>query len=714
MDSSNIRYLGGPRELQRERLLEMLLAELDGMVYRCRVDRYWTMEFVSNGCERVTGYPAEDLLFNIRISYEDIIHPADRTRVRREVYQAIDNNRSFDIEYRMLHRDGSTRWVWERGSAIDSPQGPGVGHIHGFIEDITLRRQHENALEEAENRFRSIFENATEGIFQTTGGGHYLSINPALAEIYGYACPNDMVRELRDIGKQLYVDANRRDEFMQLMQQDGRVSNFESQVYRRDGKIIWISENAHCVHAINGELLYYEGTVVDISMRKNYEQKIAYQANHDDLTDLPNRVLLTDRIQQTIHACHRDGTHLAVIFIDLDHFKNINDSLGHQAGDLMLQEVSRRLIDCVRETDTVARIGGDEFVLLLPDIHQNSDLVYHAVERIKETVEQPFEIETREFVLGCSIGISMYPEDGRDPETLLKYADMAMYKAKQAGRNTFQYFTEDLNRGVQESLELETQLRRAIDEEQFELYYQLQVAMDTGEPIGAEALLRWHAPHKGLVLPAHFIPMAEITGLIQPLGRWVLNEACRQLRIWQDNDMPVVPIAVNISVRQFNDPSLVDTIRSLLHEYALNPALLTLEITENYLAEDEEYFLKTLEQLKSLGLKIAIDDFGSGYSNMRCLRTMHVDYLKIDRSFITSIDNSKNRAIYLAMVAMAHNLGIRVIAEGVETQPQYDFLRSVGCDELQGFYFSMPMPVDGFVRLLSQDRLKIIADDSFA
>lgn len=294
----------------------------------------------------------------------------------------------------------------------------------------------------------------------------------------------------------------------------------------------------------------------------------------------------------------------------------------------------------------------------------------------------------------------MYPGDGDDAETLLKHADMAMYKAKQTGRNTFHFFTEKLNRSVVESLELEHQLRQAINDEQFELHYQPQVNINSGKIVGAEALVRWQAPQQGMISPARFIPIAEKSGLIDALGAWVLHAVCKQIRYWLDNDISIVPISLNISPRQFNNPGLIDNILAALRRFDLPASLLKIEITESCMAHDQEFFLRTIEQLTSRGLKIAIDDFGSGYSNMRCLRTMEVDTIKVDRSFITSIENRKHRAIYTAIVSMAHNLNFRVIAEGVETQAQYEFLSTSGCDEIQGYYFSMPLTAENFAGVM--------------
>ncbi len=681
---------------QRERLLTMLLGELNGMVYLCRVDRFWTMEFISQGCQGLTGYAPEDLLYNRRLPFAEVIHPDDRQLVWESIDAAIAESRSFSLEYRILHADGGERWVWERG------RGLGEGLIHGFIQDISERHEREIRLARAEERYRSIFENATEGIFQSTAEGHYLEVNRALARIYGYPSPGAMIDSLRDIGQQLYLKPERRLEFIRQMRAQGELVNFESEVRRRDGTVIWISENAHEVRDPAGELLYYEGTVEDITERKAYEALIAHQATHDTLTNLPNRNLMLERIQQAIRAADREQSGLAVVFIDLDHFKHVNDSLGHSAGDELIREIAERLRRCVRESDTVARIGGDEFVLLLVDGHRDPAMVSAAVSRVLEAIEKPCQISGCEYLITCSLGVSLYPRDGREAETLLKHADLAMYEAKASGRNAIRFFTPSLDHSLVQRMRMEQELRQSIHDDSFELYYQPRFCVDSRQLTGAEALIRWHRQGCSRpVLPSSFIPLAEEAGLINPIGSWVVAAACRQLRCWLDEEVPVVPVAVNLSARQFQQGGLVEWVAECLSRYRLPSSLLVLEVTESCLAVDEENFLKTLRALRSLGMAIAMDDFGTGYSNMHSLRTMPLDALKIDRSFIMGVEtNERDRAIYRAMVAMAQHLGLRVIAEGVESPGQYEFLRDIGCHEVQGFCFSRPLTAVNFERLI--------------
>ncbi|HVB47407.1 MAG TPA: EAL domain-containing protein [Burkholderiales bacterium] len=700
MTSASIRPLAdAPARGDQERMLKTLLGQLDGMVYRCRDDEFWTMEFVSGGCQALTGYRPEDLLFNSRISYEELTHPEDRARVRVAIREAVVARRRFDVAYRICRPDGTVRWVSERGTGVFAPDGR-LQAIQGFIQDITRQREDEQALRAAELRYRSIFENALEGIFQTTPDGRYLSANPALARIYGFDTPQALVAALQDIGRQLYVEPGRREEFLREAQAHGVVANFESQVQRRDGRVIWISENARAVRGPEGAILYFEGTVEDITERKTYQNRIAHQATHDLLTGLPNRYLLEDRIQQAVHLAAREGSRAALLFVDLDRFKDVNDSLGHHAGDELIRTVALRLRGCLREGDTVARLGGDEFVLLLPRLHA-TDAVTQAMQRVLAAVGKPCTIEGRQLTVSCSIGASLYPEDGADADTLLRRSDAAMYLAKQSGRNGFQRYAHEPSRPGIDRLELEQRLRRALELGEFTLHYQPKVALADGRIRGAEALIRWETPGQGLVPPAGFIPFAEETGLIEPIGEWVLESACRQIRAWQAQGLPVPPVAVNVSPRQLHRTRLADTVAATLARTGIEPALLELEITESSLASDERRFVRTIEDLKALGVQVSIDDFGAGYSSIRYLNSIPADCLKIDRSLVAAAPaSSRGRAIVKAIVALAQNLGLRVVAEGVETFEQHEYLRSIGCDEMQGYYFSRPLPAAGFAELL--------------
>jgi diguanylate cyclase (GGDEF)-like protein/PAS domain S-box-containing protein len=692
----------GPARLtaaETARRLETLLGNLDGMMYRCRDDEFWTMEFVSDACLTVTGYQPNDLLLNTRISYEDLTHPEDRARVREVIRAALVERRRFAIEYRIHHADGGIRWVWERGVGIYGADGRVVA-IEGIIDDVTPRAQAEQALREAERRYHSLFENAIEGIFRTTPEGHYLDANPALARIYGFVSPDELIRNLKDIGRQLYVEPARREEFMRIIKARGSISGFESQVYRINGDVIWISENARAVFGDAGQVLHYEGTVEDVTERRLYQARIEQQANYDTLTGLANRSLLDDRLQQGILTAASYGTRLAVAFVDLDRFKFINDTLGHHLGDKLLQAMADRFRACVREFDTVARLGGDEFVLLING-QGEPDAVATIMERMLEVIAQPWRYGQSELEITCSIGVALYPDDGSDADTLLKHADSAMYRAKEHGRNNFQFFTNDINVVMKERLELETNLRRAIEREQFELHYQPRIDIASRRIVGCEALLRWQVPGHGIVEPDRFIPVSEETGLIVPIGKWVLQTACSQNIAWHQAGLPPIAVSVNVSPRQFRHGNLVQTIAEALAQTGLDPQYLEIELTENMVMYDGEQMIDMLNAIKDLGVQISVDDFGTGYSSLSYLKRFPVDRLKIDRSFVQFLaTDSDDAAIVRTIIALGHNLGLKVVAEGVETEEQVKFLTEYECDELQGYYFARPLPARGFCKLL--------------
>ncbi len=677
-------------------MLSTLMSNLKGMVYCCLLDEHWTMMFVSEGCQTLTGHNADDLLFNRKITYETLTLEEDRAWVRRLIETAATAGNHYDLEYRIRHADNSIRWVQESGGPLFNDQGE-LEALEGFIQDITHRKHSEQLAKAAEERYRSIFENAIEGIYQTSPSGQYLNFNPALARIYGYESTADLMQSIKDIQTQLYVNINKRNEYIETMKTHGCVLNFEAQVYRKNGDIIWITENAHEVRDADGELLFYEGTVEDISARKCYEAQIEYQATHDSLTGLPNRTLLPDRLQQCMHFTHRQANKLAVVFLDLDQFKLINDSMGHHVGDQLLICMAERLTDNVRESDTVVRLGGDEFVLLITSLQKIED-ISQSMQRILTAVAIPCEIDGRDFIVSCSIGIALYPDDGTDANTLLKHADSAMYKAKQLGRNNFQFYTRELNRVLTERMEIEYRLRHAIENEEFLLHYQPKVDLTTGKICGAEALIRWQPPDGGLVSPLSFIPIAEETGQIEEIGRWVLINACE---FNQRIGCPF-PVAVNVSPRQFRQLDLVNTVASVLKMTGLAPQYLELEITESSLADDPRNFIQTLHALKELGVKIAIDDFGTGYSSMAYLKDFPVDRLKIDKVFVDNLETEPtNVAILKAIIALGHSLALKVVAEGVESAYQQSLLQGIGCDELQGYFFSRPLSAEAFSALLT-------------
>jgi diguanylate cyclase (GGDEF)-like protein/PAS domain S-box-containing protein len=679
------------------RILDTLVNNLDGMVYRCRVDSDWTMLFVSHGCLELTGYAPEKLVESKHVSYEEITHVEDRSRVRQEIERAIAASRRFSIHYRIVTSLGEIKWVHERGAGVLDESGTAV--IEGFIEDETAHKKMLEALQNAEHYYRHLVENAAVGIFQTSMDGHYLSANPTLARIYGYPAPDELIRAMGDIGRQLYVEAGRRDEFHHLMMTHGEVVNFESEVHRRDGGKIWISENAHVVRDVNGEFVCYEGTVHDITERKHHQSLLERQANYDALTGLLNRNLLHDLLEQGIARAARVGYFLAVVFVDLDNFKFINDSLGHSAGDSLLVEVAARLQGCLRASDTVVRQGGDEFVLVLNE-HYRTNTVISLLERVLVEVSKPVLLAGRELQVGASLGVAIFPQDGNDSQTLLKHADAAMYAAKNEGRNNFQFFTSELNRVADERLNLENAMRVALEQDGFEVFFQPKT--DAARRIvGMEALARWNTPEWGSVSPDRFIPIAEETGLIIPLTDAILRKAFTAASYWNAEFGRPLQIAVNLSPKLFHSEEIVRRIAMQMQASKLPAARIELEITESVFLGDSERTVRILHELKKLGVALALDDFGTGYSSLGYLRRFPLDIIKIDRSLVDGIERDEELAkIARAVISLGHSMGKTVVAEGVENQAQFDFLSAQGCHEFQGYLLARPMSSDAMSLLL--------------
>ena len=442
----------------------------------------------------------------------------------------------------------------------------------------------------------------------------------------------------------------------------------------------------------------------DLEERKRVEQSIRHMAHHDALTGLPNRALFRDRLTHAMAQADRYHQILAVLFLDLDRFKAINDTLGHNVGDQLLKIAAERLRSCVRDCDTVARLGGDEFTIIVDDIVEVRDAAVVA-QKILDTLSQPFNLHEHEVFISVSIGLTLYPNDDENADNLLRNADSAMYRAKEYGRNNYQFYVADMNVKARERLMLESQLRRALDRNEFTLYYQPRVDLSSGKVIGAEALLRWRHPDRGLVPPVQFIPILEETGMIIPVGEWVLQQASQQNRAWQDLGLPKIRMAVNLSVRQFIQKELADSILSIIERAGLAPEYLELEITEDLLLEHNQTNIKTLTKLRNRGVHISIDDFGTGYSSLSYLKRLPIDTLKIDQSFLRDIENDPdNKAITSAIIAMANSLHLNVLAEGVETEEQLAFLRAQGCNEIQGFSFSKPLTAEEFEKLLVDGR----------
>jgi diguanylate cyclase (GGDEF)-like protein/PAS domain S-box-containing protein len=560
------------------------------------------------------------------------------------------------------------------------------------FRDVTSRFTAEAALRESELRYRLLFEQNAAGVCVTEFHGKIVDCNTTFASMLGF---NRTELIGQNVGS-YYARPVERDELAAMLRDATSLNSVEVELRRKFGAPLWVLQNL----TLAGEAVHM--TVVDISDRKRAEEQIEFHAYHDVLTHLPNRKLFTDRLMQNITRAKRYGRGaVAVMFVDLDHFKTINDTLGHEAGDELLLEMSRRLRDCVRDDDTVARLGGDEFTIILAELRHPEDAAGVA-EKIILAVQEPMTIAGTTLEISASIGISLFPEDGVDPETLLRNADSAMYRAKESGRNTYQLCTEDMKRRAHERLSLETRLRKAISGGQLTLHYQPQIQLATGKVIGIEALVRWNDPERGLIHPSAFIPLAEETRLILPLGDWVLHTACRQMREWRDRGLDIPHVSVNLSARQFQHAEIVERVRSVLHETGLEASALDLEITETTAMQNAETTVEVLHALRALGVSVSIDDFGTGYSSLNYLKRFPITCVKIDRVFVRDLaTNDGDAAIVSAVIAIARSLRLRVTAEGVENAEQLAFLRRRKCDAAQGYLFSRPVAAESLPAILT-------------
>ncbi|MFF7706110.1 EAL domain-containing protein [Pseudomonas sp. NPDC007930] len=575
--------------------------------------------------------------------------------------------------------------------------------ILGVGRDVSQQRRAEKDLRMA----ATVFEHSTSAILITDPAGYIVQVNEAFTRVSGYSAG-----QVEDqLPKLLTVQEAQQAHLQYVVKQLGERGSYEGEIWlkRRNGEHYpaWVGITA--VFDDEGDLASYVCFFSDISERKASEQRIHRLAYYDALTHLPNRTLFQDRLHNALQQAERQKAWVVLMFLDLDRFKPINDSLGHAAGDRMLKDMATRLLACVDEDDTVARMGGDEFTLLLQpraSREQALNRAIHVAEQILGSLVRPFVLEGREFFVTASIGIALSPQDGNELSQLMKNADTAMYHAKERGKNNFQFYQTDMNASALERLELESDLRHALEQQEFILYYQPQFSGDGKRLTGAEALLRWNHPRRGLVPPGDFIPVLEELGLVVDVGEWVLLEACRQLKAWHQARVRVPKVSVNISARQFSDGQLGTRIAAILEETALPPACLELELTESILMREVNEAMQILDSLKRLGLSIAVDDFGTGYSSLNYLKQFPIDVLKIDRSFVDGLpDGEQDAQIARAIVAMAHSLNLAVIAEGVETHDQLGFLREHGCDEVQGYLFGRPMPASRFAAQFSNDAL---------
>jgi len=582
------------------------------------------------------------------------------------------------------------------------------GHISAYsfgraIRNMAERKTAEEVLFLEKERASVTLNSIGDAVLSTDIRGNVTYLNAVAEKFTGWTCAEALGRPLGEVF-QIIDGATRKpspNPTEVAIQQNKTIKLTPNCILiRRDRSESSIEDSAAPIHDRNGSIT---GAVIvfhDVTESRAMTEEMAHLAQHDILTDLPNRLLLKDRINQAIGAARRKNTKVAVIFLDLDGFKSINDSLGHAVGDNVLQSVAKRLVSCVRSSDTVSRQGGDEFVVLLSEINQSPDAGILA-RKILTAVTAAHKFEQWEMQLTASIGVSTYPEDGQDAETLLKNADTAMYEGKKRGHNNYQFFNQDMNTRTVERQRIESDLRGAVERQEFVLHYQPKINLQTGEITGAEALIRWLRPDGGLVSPLQFIPIAEESGHILLIGQWVLREACRQAQEWIDSGLHAIPVAVNVSSLEFRSEGFLDSLRAILKETRLDPHYLELELTESVLMQRAESSSSALRALKSIGVRLAVDDFGTGYSSLSYLKRFPIDSLKIDQSFVRDIvTDTDDATIVSAVITMSKSLRQCVIAEGVETEEQVKFLQAHSCDEAQGYYFSKPVVAQQFAKLL--------------
>jgi len=724
---------------QSEARFRRLAENAPDVIYRFRIRPQPGHEYISPAVIRLYGYAPEEFYADPDFGVK-IVHPDDRAILSSIARAHVPET----VEMRIVHRNGSIVWTEQHNVPVYDAEGNRVA-MEGIARDITARKQREQelhllqsitlAVSEAEDMeaalsivLRAVCEATGWVIGQAwvpTADGHLFVCSPAWygrergLEAFRAACERwvvdgsgtdvqaRVVRErvplwLRDIDtrddftrRQYAADAGLR-AMVAVPVTAGAQIEAIMEFFTREPR----PEDEPLVHTVSSVAAQL-GAVI---RRKRSEERLMYLAHHDVLTDLPNRALFSDRLRQALFEANRQGRLVAVAFLDLDRFKNINDSLGHETGDLLLRGVADRLRANVRESDTVARISGDEFMLVLPGL-ANVDDASRIAQKILDGLRQPLMTAGQELYVSASLGIAIYPHDAKDVEGLLRNADVAMYRAKETGRNAYQFYTAEMTVLAQEHLQLEGALRRALDRQEFTLHFQPILELAGGAVVGAEALLRWVHPERGIVEPAHFVHLAEEAGLIGPIGEWALRSACNQFVAWERQGLGPLRLSVNISPRQFQSLELAETVATVLGESGMAPERLELELTEGVLLHNSNSTIANMDRLSAMGVRLSIDDFGTGYSSLSYIKRLPIDQLKIDRSFVRDIPGDEDdAAIATAIIAMAHNLKLTVVAEGVETLEQLAFLRNHRCDLMQGNYFSRPLPVEEFAALIRERR----------
>ena len=551
-----------------------------------------------------------------------------------------------------------------------------------------------------------LFENMREGVMVTDLDGVIETVNPAFTAISGFSAEESIGK------KSNIIKSDRHDEkfFKEMWNSLERKGYWQGEIWNRhkSGEVFLSHLTIIALKDSEGVTINYSSMFHDITDIKQNEEIIKHQAYYDTLTELPNRFLFIDRLKEAVARARRGKLKFAILFLDLDNFKNVNDVMGHAVGDMLLKETASRLIGCVREVDTVSRLGGDEFIILMENLGKEHDAVLVS-RKIINALSQPFTFKSEDAFVNSSIGISIYPDDADTVEDIMKYADMAMYHAKELGKGNYQFFTQNMNESVMRRLKIEKDLRNAINRNEMVAHYQPRVALKTGEVVGMEALMRWRRPNGALTSPGEFIPLAEETGLIVKLDEWMLQSACafaKKLRKAHPSALPVsVNVSVNLSAVVLERKDLVDVIYEKVKNAGLKPIHVELEVTESSIIKDVDTAIKTLGSLREIGFSVSLDDFGTGYSSLSYFTRLPINILKIDRSFVIDLSsNPSARSVAKAIIKMAHDLGIRVVAEGVETKAQLDFLRLIECDEMQGYFFSKPLPPDELLKLLNEGK----------
>jgi diguanylate cyclase (GGDEF)-like protein/PAS domain S-box-containing protein len=671
---------------------------IDGIVweYDINSDQF---TYVSPQAERLLGYSDED--WKTAGFWLRTMHTDDRLTVADYCSQCVEAGQDkYETEYRAIAKDGHIVRVRFRVSVVKEDGSP--RWLRGLMIDITERKEKEEAAKAIDNRFRTMFISAPVGMLlidlKTT---NLLEINPAYTKIVGRS-----VTEIKKLGWQKMTHPDDLAENTQNLKwlQEGKINRFKmlKRFIKPDDSVVWVELTVNVIENQSGPVnSQYLAVFEDVTTRKNFEEKIWSQANFDFLTGLPNRSMFQDRLSQAINRSHRDDKDFAILLIDLDQFKDVNDTLGHNRGDELLIDAASRIKLCVRESDTVARLGGDEFIIILSELSYLAS-VGTVAQKIIGMLAKPFNLGQNTAYISASIGITLYPKDGSESVNLIKNADQAMYAAKKNGRNCYHFFTPLMQQLTEQRIALVYDLRNAIKNEEFILYYQPIVELDSNQIFKAEALIRWLQPDRGLISPIDFIPVAEETRMITEIGNWVFLEAAKQSKRWQTTFRKDFQISVNTSPIQFEN-AIDFPWKKHLTKLNLSGSSIGIEITESLLMTSDQSALNTLLEFRDAGIQVSLDDFGTGYSSLSYLRKFDIDYLKIDQSFVQNLEHgSDDLALCSAIIVMAHKLGIKVVAEGIETQLQKDLLKSINCDFGQGYLFSKPVPADEFEKLMSK------------